>query len=210
MITSDQLYIVLSDILKELEEEYVLPEVTQAAAVSKWHDEFGSIQCDADFDYAARHIGKTTLEEWGANHNSKFRVNYFGDFLLVYKAEFPEGYLCHSLKEALVEVLRSEVIDFEYEDFLHCNILKESEFSEFLKEIRSWIEPFDYPWYGTKQLYDELLEMDAQNAAAVQLCGKGHFDDTPHDVVVVGNTVIVARHYSSTDITISWNRQYLE
>ena len=101
---------------------------------------------------------------------------------MVYKAEFPEGYLCHSLKEALVEVLRSEVIDFEYEDFLHCNILKESEFSEFLKEIRSWIEPFDYPWYGTKQLYDELLEMDAQNAAAVQLCGKGHFDDANNNI----------------------------
>ena len=131
MVTSDQLYIVLSDILKELEENYMLPDVEQTAAVTQWHDEFGSILHDADFEFVARHLGKTTLEEWGANQNSKFTVNYFGHFLLVYKAEFPEGYLCHSLKEALVEVLRSEVIDFEYEDFLHCNILKNPSFLSF-------------------------------------------------------------------------------
>lgn len=210
MVTSDQLYIVLSDILKELEENYMLPDVEQTAAVTQWHDEFGSIQHDADFDFAARHLGKTFLDGMGLNQDSKFTVNYFGDFMLVYKAEFPEGYLCHSLKEALVEVLRSEVIDFEYEDFLHCNILKESEFSEFLKEIRRWSKPLDHPWHGTKQFYDELLEMDTQNATAVRLCGKGDFYDTPHDVVIVGNTVIVARHYSSTDMTILWNRQFLE
>lgn len=204
MVTSDQLYIVLSDILKELEENYMLPDVEQTAAVTQWHDEFGSIQHDADFDFAARHCGKAFLEERGFNQDSKFTVNYYGDFLLVYKAEFPEGYLCHNLKDALVEVLRSDVIDFVYSDLsLHCNILKKSEFSEFLKEIHSWIEPFDHPWYGTSKLYDELLGMDTQDAAVVSICGKGDFCDTPHDVVVVGNTVIVTRHYISTDMTIS-------
>lgn len=125
---------------------------------------------------------------------------------MAYKVEFPEGYLYKNLKNALIESFRSDVIDFEYEDFLHCNILKRSGFSEFLKEIHSWIEPFDYPWYGTEKFYEELSGIDSQDAAVVRLCGKGHFDDTPHDVVVVGNTVIVARHYSSTDMMISWNR----
>ena len=208
MVTSDQLYIVLSDILKELEENYMLPDVEQRAAVTHWQDEFGSILRDADFNFAARHFGKSFLKEMGANQDSKFTVNYYGDFLLVYKVEFPEGYLCKNLKNALIESLRSDVIDFEYENFLHCNILKRSAFSEFLKEIHSWIEPFDYPWYGTEKFYEELSGMDSQDAAVVRLCGKGHFDDTPHDVVVVGNTVIVARHYSSTDMTISWNRQF--
>lgn len=65
MVTSDQLYIVLSDILKELEENYMLPDVEKRAAVTYWHDEFGSILRDADSNFAARHFGKSFLEEMG-------------------------------------------------------------------------------------------------------------------------------------------------
>lgn len=206
MITSHQLYIVLSDIMEELKKEYVLPDVEQTAAISQWHDEYGSILHDADFNFAARHLGETFLKEQGANQDSKFTVNYFGNFLLAYKAEFPDGYLCHNLKNALIEALRSDVIDFEYEDLLRCNMLKESEFSELLEEVYGFVEPLDHPWYGAKTFYDELSGADIQNAAVACLYGKGGLDDILQYIAVIDDTIIVTRKYFSSDMSISWNR----
>lgn len=206
MISNDQLYMILSEIMKELEDKHTLPDIGQAAVVSEWHDEYGSILHGADFDFAVRHFGKASLEASGANQNSIFTVNYFGGFLLTYKAEFPDGYTCHNLKNALVGALRSDVINFEYEDLFSCNMLKKSEFSELLEEVHRFVEPLDHPWYGAKTFYDELSRMNIQNAAVACLYGKDDLYETQHYIAVVDNSIIVIRKYFSSDMSISWNR----
>ena len=206
MISNDQLYMILSEIMKELEDKHTLPDIGQAAVVSEWHDEYGSILHGADFDFVARHFGKTTLEEWGANQDSKFTVNYFGQFLLVYKAEFPDGYICQNLKNALVEAISSNVIEFDYDDLFSCTILNKSEFHELCEDVHSFVESNDYPWHGAKKFYDELSGMDIQKTAVVCLCGEDDLYDMTYYFAVVGNTVIVTRKYFSSDMRISWNR----
>lgn len=205
MITTNQLYNTLSEILAEVKEITGVPSLGQTMSVSQWYDEYGSILHGADFDFAARHCAETVLEECGANQDSKFTVNWGGQFLSVYKAEFPDEYICQNLKNALLEALSENGIGFDYDELFDCTILRKSEFHELLEDVHSFVEPRDCPWYGAEKFYDELSGIDIQKTAVACLCGENDFYDTTYYFAVVGNTVIVTIKYFSSDMKISWD-----